>query len=66
MQAHLYSHAPTASCQRCEVKEKGWRLDWDLVKHPRPDVSVFFCSGCGRYAPPAAAAPNTPHLEDSP
>jgi hypothetical protein len=21
------------------------------VKYPRPDMTFFFCSGCGRYAP---------------
>jgi hypothetical protein len=49
--AHLHSHAPGQLCSRCHEAEKGWRVDWDLVKHPRPDVSLFFCSGCGRYAP---------------
>jgi hypothetical protein len=48
---HLQGHAPAEVCQRCEGKEKGWRLDWDLANHPRPDVSLFFCSNCGRYAP---------------
>jgi hypothetical protein len=47
---HLQSHAPAELCARCDQKEKGWRLDWDNVKYPRPDMSFFFCSGCGRYA----------------
>ncbi len=46
---HLYNHAPAEVCQRCEVKEKGWRLDLDGVQYFRPDVSIFYCSGCGRY-----------------
>jgi hypothetical protein len=48
---HLQSHAPVELCARCDQQEKGWRLDWDHVKYPRPDMSFFFCSGCGRYAP---------------
>jgi hypothetical protein len=51
MLAHLQSHAPTALCQRCDGKEKGWRLDTDGVRHFRPDVSLFYCSNCGRYTP---------------
>jgi hypothetical protein len=51
MITHLQSHAPTALCQRCDGKEKGWRLDLDGANHFRPDVSVFYCSNCGRYAP---------------
>ena len=51
MLTHLQSHAPTALCQRCEAKDKGWRLDGDGAAHHRPDVSLFYCSNCGRYAP---------------
>jgi hypothetical protein len=51
MAAHLKSHAPAEICQRCDGKERDWRLDWDNVKYPRPDVSVFYCSHCGKYAP---------------
>jgi len=51
MLAHLQSHAPAEICQRCDVAQKGWRLEWDHVTYPRPDMSFFFCSGCGRYAP---------------
>ena len=39
--AHLQSHAPVELCERCDQKEKGWRLDWDNVKYPRPDMSFF-------------------------
>lgn len=49
MLAHLQSHAPAEVCQCCDVKEKGWRLDLDGVQHFRVDVSIFYCSGCGRY-----------------
>lgn len=48
---HLKSHAPGELCQRCDGKEKGWRLDSDEATHPRPDMSLFYCSNCGRYAP---------------
>jgi hypothetical protein len=48
---HLQNHAPVELCVRCDQKEKGWRLDWDNVKYPRPDMTFFFCSNCGRYAP---------------
>lgn len=51
MVTHLQSHAPIEVCQRCEANEKGWRLDSDGVTHFRPDVSIFYCSVCGRYAP---------------
>jgi hypothetical protein len=51
MAAHFKSHAPAEICQRCSGTEKDWRLDMDNVKYPRPDVSVFYCSNCGRYAP---------------
>jgi hypothetical protein len=52
MSAHLQSHAPGAVCQYCDGKEKGWRLDLDGAIHFRPDVSLFYCSNCGRYTPP--------------
>jgi hypothetical protein len=54
MLTHLESHAPTALCQHCDGKEKGWRLDTDGANHFRADVSIFFCSHCGRYAPMTA------------
>jgi hypothetical protein len=41
MLTHLYSHAPAELCQRCEVKDKGWRLDLDGVQYFRADVSIF-------------------------
>jgi hypothetical protein len=50
MLTHLQSHAPGELCQCCDGKEKGWRLDTDGAMHFRPDVGVFFCSWCGRYA----------------
>jgi hypothetical protein len=49
MLAHLRSYAPAEVCQPCDVKEKGWRLDWDAVQYFRADVSIFYCTGCGRY-----------------
>jgi hypothetical protein len=48
---HLLRHAPGELCQRCDEKEKGWRLDLDGVQYFRKDVSIFYCSGCGRYTP---------------
>jgi hypothetical protein len=51
MLAHLQRHAPALICQRCDGKEKGWRLDSDGATHFRPDISIFYCSNCGRYAP---------------
>jgi hypothetical protein len=50
MLPHLQSHAPGKLCQRCDGKEKGWRLDTDGATHFRADVSIFYCSHCGRYA----------------
>jgi hypothetical protein len=52
MLTHLQSHAPVEVCQRCDGKEKGWRLDTDGALHPRSDMSIFYCSHCGRYAAP--------------
>jgi hypothetical protein len=49
MLTHLLSHAPGELCQRCDGKEKGWRLDTDGATHFRPDMSLFYCSHCGRY-----------------
>jgi hypothetical protein len=49
MLTHLHSHAPVDVCQRCEVNEKGWRLDLDAVQYFRADLSIFYCSNCGRY-----------------
>jgi hypothetical protein len=46
---HLQSHAPASLCQRCDEQDKGWRLDLDGVQYFRQDVSIFYCSGCGRY-----------------
>jgi hypothetical protein len=51
MLTHLQSHAPVALCQHCDGKEKGWRLDTDGALYFRTDVSLFYCSNCGRYAP---------------
>jgi hypothetical protein len=51
MLTHLESHAPEDLCQRCEGKEKGWRLDTDGAMHFKVEVGIFYCSHCGRYAP---------------
>jgi hypothetical protein len=48
---HLLSHAPVELCQRCDEQDKSWRLDEDGVQYFRKDVSLFYCRGCGRYAP---------------
>ena len=50
MLTHLQSHAPGEICQRCDGKEKGWRLDTDGATHFRADVSLFYCNNCGRHA----------------
>jgi hypothetical protein len=47
---HLQSHRPAEPCRKC-TEHTGWTLDWDGVQYPRPDVSLFYCSNCGRYAP---------------
>jgi hypothetical protein len=49
MLTHLHRHAPVKVCQRCEMKEKGWRPDLDAVQYFRTDLSIFYCSNCGRY-----------------
>ena len=51
MLTHLHRHAPVELCQHCDGKDKGWRLDTDGATHFRPDVSLFYCSHCGRYPP---------------
>ena len=51
MTTHLQSHAPGEMCLRCNGQEKSWRLDLDGSTHFRPDVSLFYCSNCGRYGP---------------
>jgi hypothetical protein len=51
MPAHFVSHAPAEGCRNCGEKHVSWKIDWDGVSYPRPDVSLFFCDPCGRYAP---------------
>jgi hypothetical protein len=48
---HLQGHAPPQACGNCGTQHTGWTLDWDGVMYPRKDVSLFYCSPCGRYAP---------------
>jgi hypothetical protein len=50
LEAHRLQHAPIVPCQRCGEPHQHWRLDRDLVLHPRPDVGLFFCDPCGIYA----------------
>jgi hypothetical protein len=50
MLAHLQSHAPSMACPNCGTQYIGWKIDWDLVKYPRLDVSLFYCDPCGKYA----------------
>jgi hypothetical protein len=50
MPRHLEGHAPAEPCPNCGTQHVGWKIDWDLVKYPRPDVSIFYCSPCGIYA----------------
>jgi predicted RNA-binding Zn-ribbon protein involved in translation (DUF1610 family) len=51
MAAHLQRHAPVGRCPHCGDQHTGWKVDWDGVSYPRQDVSLFYCSPCGRYAP---------------
>jgi hypothetical protein len=46
---HLQGHAPSMACPNCGTQHVGWKIDWDLVKYPRPDVSLFYCNPCGKY-----------------
>jgi hypothetical protein len=48
---HLRRHAPQQACGNCGTQHTGWTLDWDAVMYPRKDVSLFYCSPCGQYAP---------------
>jgi hypothetical protein len=49
MPTHLQSHAPAQRCQHCGDQHTGWKVDWDLVKYPRPDMSLFYCLPCVRH-----------------
>jgi hypothetical protein len=51
MAAHLQSHAPVGRCPHCGNQHTDWKVDWDGVSYPRKDMSIFYCSPCGRYAP---------------
>jgi hypothetical protein len=51
MAAHLQRHAPVGRCPHCGDQHTGWNVDWDGVAYPRKDVSLFYCSPCGTYAP---------------
>ena len=51
MQTHIVSHAPAETCPNCGEKHAGWKVDWDGVMYPRPDVSLFYCDPCGVYTP---------------
>jgi hypothetical protein len=57
MCAHFERHKPTQPCPHRDSHTGGpghepyWVLDMDLVRHPRPDVSYFYCHPCGYYAP---------------
>jgi hypothetical protein len=50
MPTHLQTHAPVERCHHCGDQHTGWKVDWDLVKYPRPDMSLFYCLPCGKYA----------------
>jgi hypothetical protein len=53
LEAHLQQHLPSQPCLDYQTdptrQHQRWRLDWDLVLHPRPDVGLFFCQPFGRY-----------------
>ena len=51
MSTHLQGHAPAETCPNCGEKHAGWKVDWDGVMYPRPDVSLFYCDPCGVYVP---------------
>lgn len=58
MRTHIEAHAPTSKCRHCGVNDYAqlanvptWKVDWDWVFYPRPDVGIFFCSRCGTFAP---------------
>ena len=51
MSTHLQGHAPAEQCRNCGEKQTGWKIDWDGVMYPRPDVSLFYCDPCGVYVP---------------
>jgi hypothetical protein len=38
-------------CRNCGEKHVGWKIDWDLIQYPRPDVTIFYCDPCGWYTP---------------
>jgi hypothetical protein len=48
---HLQQHAPMDGCRNCGEKHVGWKIDWDLIQYPRPDVTIFYCDPCGWYTP---------------
>ena len=50
MSTHLQGHTPAEQCRHCGEKQVGWKIDWDEVTYPRPDVSLFYCDPCGVYA----------------
>jgi hypothetical protein len=43
MPTHLQVHAPAERCQHCGDQHTGWKIDWDLVKYPRTDMTLFYC-----------------------
>ena len=43
MPTHLQRHAPAERCQHCGDQQTGWKIDGDLVKYPRPDMSLLYC-----------------------
>jgi hypothetical protein len=51
MGTHLQGHTPAERCPNCGEKHTGWKVDWDGVMYPRPDVSLFYCDPCGVYTP---------------
>ncbi len=57
--SHLRQHAPTERCRNCGEKQVTWALDWDGVRYPRPDLSLWFCDPCGRFAPVQAGEETT-------
>ena len=48
---HLRNHAPQEPCGHCGTQHTGWTLDWDGIMYPRKDISLFYCSPCGKFAP---------------
>src|SRR6266850_1029530 len=64
MGTHLQGHTPAERCPNCGEKHTGWKVDWDGVMYPRPDVSLFYCDPCGVYTPVTVGEAVSPSGEE--